>query len=293
MNRIINLNKPSGISSHQAVTRIRRLLGVKKAGHAGTLDPLATGILLVCLGEATKITRFFLDMDKKYRARVKLGERTDTYDSHGRIIEQKDVSSVTEAELLSTVMMFRGRIGQKPPMYSAVKIRGKTLYRLARKGIEIDRPERSVEIYDISVPDVDLPYFDLVVSCSKGTYIRSLCDDIGMRLGTGAHMVALERVRIGAFGIEDSATFDAIEREDFWMDEKSHSSIDAALSGLREIILESAAYEKARNGVQITSEKAREFYDDEFVRLKGPSGNLFGIGRTQQGVIRIERILNL
>lgn len=293
MDRIINLNKPSGISSHQAVTRIKRLLGVKKAGHTGTLDPLATGILLVCLGEATKVARFFLDMDKEYRARVKLGERTDTYDSHGRIIERKDFTSVTETELLDTVMMFKGRIGQKPPMYSAVKISGETLYKLARKGIEIDRPERSVEIYDIAVQGVDLPYFDLVVSCSKGTYLRSLCDDVGMRLGTGAHLVALERTRIGIFDIKDAATFDDIERKDYWLDEKSHYSIDAALSGLKGILLERADYEKAKNGVQIISEKASGFHDNEYVKLRDPSGNLFGIGRIQQGIIRIERILNL
>jgi tRNA pseudouridine55 synthase len=293
MDRIINLNKPSGITSHQAVTRIKRFLGVKKAGHTGTLDPLATGVLLVCLGEATKVTRFFLAMDKKYRARVKLGERTDTGDSQGRVIERKDTISLNEAQLLGAVKLFQGRIGQQPPMYSAVKIRGETLYKLARKGIEVERPERIVEVYEIAVRGVDLPYFDLEVSCSKGFYVRSLCDDIGLRLGTGAHLVALERLRVGPFDIKDAATFEDVERKDFWRDGKSHFSIDAGLSGLKEIILAKAEHEKAKNGVPVALIDASGFHDNEFVRLKDPSENLFGIGRVEKGIIRIERILNL
>ena len=293
MNRIINLNKPSGISSQQAVTRTKRILKAKKAGHSGTLDPLATGVLLVCLGEATKISRFLLDMDKKYHARVKLGERTDTCDSQGKIIEKKDVPLSVETELCSTVKLFKGKIAQKPPMYSAVKIGGQTLYKLARKGIEIERPDRSVEIYDIGILDIRLPYFDLTVSCSKGTYIRSLCDDIGLRLGTGAHLVALERVSIGSFDTKAAATFEDLEREDFWMRGKSHYSIDAAVSGLGEIILGEADYEKAKHGVPVMWEETQRFRDGDFLKLKSPSENLFAIGRVEQGIIRVERVLNV
>lgn len=299
MNVIINLNKPSGITSQQAVTKVKRLFGSRKAGHAGTLDPMATGVLLVCLNEATKITRFLSDMDKQYNARVKLGERTDTYDSQGRIIEKKDISSLTEAEVTKTVMMFSGRIKQTPPMYSAVKVGGETLYKLARKGLEIKRPERFVEIYEIKIREIDLPYFDLTISCSKGTYIRTLCDDIGMRLGTGAHLVSLERTRIGSFGVEKAASFgDLVSSEVFFY------SIDKALSILKEILLSETDYKKAKNGIQIISSLAvcgrtptgeiHELNNDEFVRLKGPAGDLFGIGRVySNNIIRIERILNL
>jgi tRNA pseudouridine55 synthase len=293
INRIVNLNKPSGITSHEAVARTKRILGAKKAGHAGTLDPLATGVLLVCLDEATKVSRFFLEMDKKYLARVKLGERTDTCDSQGRVIEQRDVSSVKEADLHAAAGMFRGRIRQKPPMYSAVKVGGETLYKLARKGIEIDRPERTVEIYEIAVRNLDIPFFDLEVSCSKGTYIRTLCEDIGTRLGTGAHLVALERTRTGIFEVEDAATFDDIEREDFWAAGRSHSSIDDALTGLRDIVLQTEDYERAKNGAKITSPRAAGAVAHGFVKLKDPSGNLFGIGLIREGIIHIERILNL
>ena len=255
-NRIINLNKPSGITSHQAVARARRILAAKKAGHAGTLDPLATGVLLVCLDEATKVSRFFMDMDKKYRARVKLGERTDTYDSQGRVIEQRDASFVKETDLHAAVRMFRGRIRQKPPMYSAVKIGGETLYKLARKGIEIDRPDRTVEIYEIAVRNPDIPFFDLEVSCSKGTYIRTLCEDIGNSIGTGAHLVALERVSTGIFELKDAATFDDLERADFGAAGKSHYSIDDALTGLKEIVLQADDYERAKNGAKTASPRA-------------------------------------
>ena len=196
MDLIINLNKSPGITSHQAVAQVKRLLGVKKAGHTGTLDPMATGVLLVCLNEATKVSRFLLDMDKQYRARVKLGERTDTYDSQGRVIEQKDASALTEDDVVSAVKMFEGSMTQKPPMYSAIKIQGKKLYELARKGIEIERQERHVRIYKLRVSGFNLPYFDLAISCSKGTYVRTLAEDIARALGTCGHVSLLRRLHV-------------------------------------------------------------------------------------------------
>ncbi|MEW6107802.1 MAG: tRNA pseudouridine(55) synthase TruB [Nitrospirota bacterium] len=288
MNVIINLNKPYGLTSHQVVSRVKRLLGANKAGHTGTLDPMATGVLLVCLNEATKISGFLLDMDKQYNARVKLGERTDTYDSHGRIIEQKDISFLTGSLLSETVKEFKGHIKQKPPMYSAVKVGGNALYKLARKGMEIERPERSVEIYDIRITGIDIPYFNLTVSCAKGTYIRTLCDDIGKKLGTGAHLVSLERSRVGPFDIKNSVSLDNIKSG-----EKSYYSIDYVLSGLREIILDDNEYRKAINGQPIISNKINQLANREFCRLKGAKGNLFAIGIVDNEIIRVKRILNL
>ncbi len=293
MNVIINLNKPEGITSHQAVSRIKRLLGVKKAGHTGTLDPLATGVLLVCLNEATKVSRFLLDMDKRYKARVRLGIRTDTGDAEGRIIGETDASGVNEAELTEKVMTFSGVIKQKPPMYSAVKVGGEKLYRLARRGIEVERAERTVEIYDIHILDTDLPFFDLFVSCSKGTYVRTLCEDIGRELGTGAHLAALERTGTGFFDIRDSATFDELEKRGFSSAGKYSCTIDTALQALGEIVLDEMNYKRALNGMQIIVREIKEFAGDSLVRLKGPSGNLFGIGRTNSQSVRIERLLNL
>jgi tRNA pseudouridine55 synthase len=293
MNVIINLNKPRGITSHQAVSRVKRLLGAKKAGHTGTLDPLATGVLLVCVNEATKISRFLLGMDKRYRARVRLGITTDTGDTEGRIMAEKDVSGLIDEELIRAVKSFSGVIRQKPPMYSAVKVRGEKLYKLARKGLEVERPERVVEIHDISILDVDLPFFDFSVSCSKGTYIRTLCEDIGRELGTGAHLAALERTGAGPFDIEKSVTFEELENSFFPCSDKYSCTIDAALPAMKDVVLDAADCGRALTGMQITLREKDDLTEGSFVKLKGPSGNLFAIGRIQSHRIRVERLLNL
>jgi tRNA pseudouridine55 synthase len=291
---IINFNKPSGITSQQAVSGVKRLLGVKKAGHTGTLDPMATGVLLVCLNEATKVSRFLLNLDKRYRATIKLGERTDTYDAEGRITEKKDPFFLNEGDVVSVVRGFVGSIIQEPPMYSAVKVEGKKLYELARRGIVIKRPERCINIYDLKVSGFDLPFFDLAVSCSKGTYIRTLCDDIGKALGTGAHLFSLERSAIGPFDLKNAASAEELGKEDFFQARKeSYCTIDKALPGLNEIVLDEVSYRSAKNGLPIKFNNINELRDDDFVKLKSPQGDLFGIGRINCGLILIERILNI
>ena len=245
-NFVINLNKPKDISSQKAVIRVKHLFAVRKAGHAGTLDPIATGVLIVCLNEATKITRFISDLDKEYIVRLKLGERTDTYDLTGKIIGKADFSLIKEADIHNVLNNFIGRIKQMPPMYSAIKIGGQPLYKLARLGINIKRPMRTINIYKIAPICFNLPYLDLKISCSKGTYIRTLCDDIGNVLGVGAHMVSLERTRIGMFRIEDSASIDKLN-----CNKDACHSIDSAISHLHEIKLDEDSYQKARNGMSI------------------------------------------
>ncbi len=306
-NIIINLNKPRDISSQQAVTRIKRLLGARKAGHAGTLDPLATGVLVVCLNEATKIARFLSDLDKKYTVRLKLGERTDTYDSTGRIVEERDYSKINEADVRKILPAFQGLIQQTPPMYSAIKMHGQTLYKLARKGITLDVPARTVTIKSIDFISFDPPYLDLGVSCSKGTYIRSLCDDLGKALGVGAHMTALERTMVGIFSVEESVSFeDLTTRENF-----SFFSMDEAIPQLKECTLDPESYRKARNGVPVpvpadyadenasnsiifcgSADPAGSGRQEDYVRLKDPAHYLFGIGRIEGEMIKIERLLN-
>ncbi len=285
---MINLNKPSGITSRQAVTRVQQMLSARKAGHAGTLDPMATGVLLICLNEATKITRFFTDMDKQYHARIKLGERTDTYDTEGIVIQRNDVSSVTKEEIIETIRMFQGRMKQKPPMHSAVKIKGKTLYTLARKGIEIERPDRIIKIYSIDVTDISLPFVDILVLCSKGTYVRTLCDDIGLRLGTGAHLAHLERIRIGHFDVKDATSFDDLLSGTYkWF------SIDAALPFLKEVRLDRKDCKRVKNGMQIPFDQNSELGTNKLVKMKGPEGDVFGIGCVRSGRLKAERIFNL
>lgn len=293
MNKVLNLNKPAGITSHQAVAQVKRILGEKKAGHTGTLDPMATGVLLVCLGEATKISRFLLDMDKRYRARVKLGERTDTYDAAGTVIDRRDATGVTAADIIAVSRQYVGRISQVPPMYSAVKVNGQALHRLARKGIEVQRAARSVDIYEITVRSVDLPYFDMDVYCSKGTYIRSLCDDMGLALGPGAHLAALERTGIGYFGVADSVTPDELREQGLSGIKRCLYEIDEALADMPQVILDEVSAGKARHGVAIRVGEDSAPAHAAFVRLKDSTGLLLGIGRPAGEVVRVERLLNL
>jgi len=304
MNIVINLDKPEGISSQQAVTKVKRLFGAKKAGHAGTLDPLATGVLVVCLNEATKITRFLMDLDKEYAVRLKLGESTDTYDSTGRTIEQKDYQGIRESDIRGIMPAFQGRIRQTPPMYSAIKMQGQTLYKLARKGITLDVPEREVTISGIDFITFDPPFLELIISCSKGTYIRSFCNDLGNALGVGAHMTALKRTKVGIFRIEDAVSIEQLTARQTL----SFHLIDASISHLKEIILDPESYRKAKNGVPIDSpfDYVNDFVSNsnihsshlsggfkaEYVRLKSPDHVLFGIGKIEDNRIKIERLLN-
>jgi tRNA pseudouridine55 synthase len=300
-NIVINLNKPKDISSQKAVTRVKQIFAAEKAGHSGTLDPIATGVLLVCLNGATKIARFLTDLDKEYLVRLKLGERTDTHDSTGKIVEKKSCYLLKESCIYEAVNKFKGRIKQTPPMYSAIKIEGQRLYKLARMGKDVERPERTINIYQIDIIYFNPPFLDLKISCSKGTYVRTLCDDIGKALGSGAHMVSLKRTRIGNFSIEDSSPMeDLISKKDAW------HSIDSAISHLNEIILDEGTCHKARNGMPITVpennslipplEKGgggflKNLYINQYVRLKTPENILFGIGILGRDMIKIERLL--
>jgi tRNA pseudouridine55 synthase len=299
VNCIINLNKPKGITSHQAVRKVMRIAGVKKAGHAGTLDPMATGVLLVCTGEGTKAAGFLSDLDKEYAAMGKLGEKTDTFDSEGKVVERSEGFSCEREDIERILPDFIGDIEQTPPMFSAVKMGGKPLYKLARKGVIVERKKRRVKVSRIELTRFELPYFEITVSCSKGTYIRSLCNDIGEAVGAGAHMTELTRTRIGKFRIEDSITMTGLEQavreaapggpENY---ERSIFDIDDALEHLRSVSLADAEFRKAKNGLPSRCPE-RSLVTGEHVRLKDPSGSLFAIGIVKDGLIRIERILHL
>ena len=287
-NLVINLNKPKGLSSQQAVTKVKHIFGAGKAGHAGTLDPIATGVLLVCLNEATKITRFLADADKEYLATMKLGERTNTLDSEGEITYRAPHFSV-DMNLIKTVLeRFTGNIEQIPPMYSAIKVSGKPLYSLARRGIEVERQKRSVKIHKIDLVRFFPPFLEIRVLCSKGTYIRTLCDDIGTGLGIGAHIVALKRTKAGDFVIEDSAELNELPNK-----EKSIYSIDASLSAFKDIILSNSDFTKAANGAVISPENLHSLPANSYLRLKNPDGKLFAIGRPADSGIKIERLLHI
>jgi tRNA pseudouridine55 synthase len=207
---ILNINKPEGMTSHDVVARVRRISGQRKAGHAGTLDPLARGVLLLCLGEATRVAEYLMSGDKVYLARIRLGITTDTYDAEGRISSQAEVT-VTRAQVEEELRTFVGHLEQTPPMYSALKHEGTTLYRLARQGQTVARAPRQVEIHTLELLEWAPPDLQVRVHCSKGTYIRSLAHDLGQRLGCGAHLAGLVREASGAFRIEEAITLTELE----------------------------------------------------------------------------------
>lgn len=207
---ILNFNKPAGMTSHDVVAHVRKLSGQKRVGHAGTLDPLASGVLLLCMGEATRVAEYLMAGDKLYDARIRLGIATDTYDAEGRISAECDVT-VTRAEVEQELGSFVGKLAQTPPMYSALKHQGTALYRLARQGQTVERAPRPVEIYALELREWTPPELQVRVRCSKGTYIRSLAHDLGQRLQCGAHLSGLVRLASGPFRIEQAIPMAELE----------------------------------------------------------------------------------
>lgn len=226
---VLLLDKPAGSSSNHALQKVKRLFGAAKAGHTGSLDPLATGMLPVCFGEATKISAFLLDADKTYRLRCQLGVTTDTGDAEGEVLETCDASAITQADIEKVLPDFIGEIEQVPPMYSAIKHNGERLYKLARQGIEVERKARIITIYEIRLLSYVQDILELEVSCSKGTYVRTLVEDIAARLGPGkhsigAHITGLRRLRVGPYK-DDMLTMEQLET----LAEQGYEALDVVL----------------------------------------------------------------
>lgn len=220
LNGFLNINKPLGLTSHDVVAKIRykakKLTGNKKlkVGHAGTLDPAATGVLVICLGQASRLSEYAMHSTKQYRAAIRLGIVTDSYDSEGQIVRETDASQITQADVENVLPQFTGDIEQIPPMYSAIKQGGKKLYELARQGETVERAARNVTIHNLEIVSWNAPDFELLVTCSSGTYIRSLAYDIGEALGVGAYLAGLERTRSGNFRVENALDLDALLQPD-------------------------------------------------------------------------------
>ena len=281
MDGILNVSKPSGPTSHDVVQRIRGAAHTKRVGHAGTLDPIATGVLIICLGNATRIVEYLMDWRKCYRATAVFGAETDTEDATGEIIREADCSHLTREALEAVLPRFVGEILQTPPMVSAVHHEGQRLYELARAGKVVERAPRPVEIYSLSLVDFTpggRPSATLDVECSKGTYIRTLCADIGKTLDCGAYMSALTRTAVGRFKVEDSASLEAIEQgpiEEFLI------SIDEALANMPEVHISEEDEHRIANGVMLPVEALSRAELPQIgnpVRIKSPSG-LVAIGR--------------
>jgi len=278
VNGIILLDKAKGESSNYALQRIKRLFHAKKAGHTGSLDPLATGVLPLCLGEATKISQFLLDSDKRYMAKVKLGERTDSGDSEGVVIDVQRRIDVDYDAVVQTLTKFEGEIKQLPPMYSALKHHGVPLYKLARKGISIKRKVRAVTIHKIGLMNFDNNIAEIDVTCSKGTYIRTLADDLGQELGCGAHVIELRRLQAGVFSIDQCRGSNELEKikESFGLSglDKVIVPMERAVEKLPEVVLASETARDIRNGQAVSF---HELPKSGLVRLYEKE-NFIGIG---------------
>jgi tRNA pseudouridine55 synthase len=257
MNGVVVIDKPAGVTSHDVVDGIRRVLGIRKIGHAGTLDPLATGVLAVCINEATKLIPFFESHRKDYLATMRLGVETDTLDREGRIIAQR-TPSVAADEVAGILQTFVGKITQIPPRYSAIKYQGRPLYAWAREGIDIEPLPRTVEIFSIAVDRIALPEATFVVSCGKGTYIRSLCADAGKKLGCGACLTELRRTASGPFTEKSALLLDGLATErQRQMIEAGLIRLADTLPGLPAIVVDAALLAGLKTGSQPTADALR------------------------------------
>ena len=255
MDGILNINKPPGITSFGVVSRVKRLSGERRVGHAGTLDPTATGVLPVCLGQGTRVVQFLADASKTYQARIELGVATDTYDASGRITHTGDPSGISREQVTSALASFRGLIRQTPPMYSAVKHHGQRLYELARAGIEVERKSRPAQIYRLEITDWQPPVFTVEVECGKGTYIRSLAHDLGQALGCGANLASLVRLSYGPFDIKDAVSLPRLE-DAFGAGYWPHlvHPVDTVLLHWQAVVVDAATEQTIRNGAAVALE---------------------------------------
>ncbi|HKT95473.1 MAG TPA: tRNA pseudouridine(55) synthase TruB [Paraburkholderia sp.] len=291
---VLLLDKPLGLSSNDALIRAKRLFRVKKAGHTGTLDPLASGLLPLCFGEATKFSQDLLDADKTYEATMRLGIRTATGDAEGEAVETREVRR-DEAAVREAMAKFVGEIVQVPPMYSALKRDGKPLYEYARAGQTVEREGRQVTILALEMIACALPDVTFRVTCSKGTYVRTLAEDIGETLGCGAHLVMLRRTGVGALTLEHAVTLDALTAVDEPARDAWLQPVDALLSTFPAVTLNAEAARRFTHGQRlplnelVLDRTACEAADR--VRVYGEEGRLLGVAKAANGVLAPERLV--
>jgi tRNA pseudouridine55 synthase len=274
---LLNIDKPQGPTSHDIVARVRRGTRVKKVGHAGTLDPMATGVLVLCLGPATRLSEYVMGSPKLYRARVRFGIQTDTYDAEGAIVAQNP-DPVSRDAVIAALDHFRGDIEQIPPMYSAIKQGGKKLYDLARAGQEIERSPRPVTIHRLGLTGWAFPFADLEIECSPGTYIRSLAHDLGQAVGVGAHLAALQRSASGSFSVDNAVAwpeFEAAMEAGTWRDYLLPP--ERALHDVRAIHLDDAGAADVLNGRFIPVSDAQASPPGDLAQAVDPAGRLIAV----------------
>ncbi|NRT70393.1 tRNA pseudouridine(55) synthase TruB [Clostridium beijerinckii] len=290
INGVLNIFKNKGMTSFDVVRKIKFLANEKKVGHTGTLDPEATGVLPVCLGKATKTIDYIMNSNKVYEVKFLLGVKTTTYDLEGEILEKNEIDHIKSDEVSEVALSFIGEYDQVPPMYSALKKNGVRLYELARKGIEVEREARKVRIFNISDLKIELPYVYMKVACSKGTYIRSLCYDIGEKLKVGAAMAELNRSETSIFKQSDSVNIDDLTKENI---QDYIMTIEDALSFYPKIVVKSTFTKLLINGVKVfdkrlTNEKREK---NVLYRVYDSEGTFIGIGKQDDDGFKIEKLL--
>jgi tRNA pseudouridine55 synthase len=281
---VLVVDKPRGMTSHDVVDYLRRTLGIKRIGHAGTLDPAADGVLLTCINKATKLVQFLTQYDKEYDAEIKLGVTTDTYDGEGKVVQIKDVREMGESKIREAISTFQGKIQQTVPLYSALKFQGKRLYQYARAGVEIEPKRREVEIKSLEIMDIEFPMVRLRINCSKGTYIRSLASELGEKLGCGAHLFSLRRTRVGPFKADEALNLESIS------DMQAAGRIAEILLPLEKIISDFPAVvvkeifaEKVQDGPTLKPSSVQslegDFKENQTISLKDTRKRIIAVGR--------------
>lgn len=289
MNGILSVLKPPGMTSHDVVSQIRKITGMKKVGHTGTLDPGAAGVLPICIGKATKIVDFIMNDIKTYICELTLGNITDTYDRYGNFIfeENKDISSIGYDRLENVIHEFIGHVLQRPPAFSAKKIDGVRAYELARRGEVVELPGKQITIYEIKILKFSLPTVMMEIKCSKGTYIRSICNDIGEKLGCGGYMSFLIRTSTGKFNLSNSYILDELNRDNF---SKFMVTPDYALD-MKSLYVDDMFSKKILNGNSIYITDGTNYKEDERVKVYIKPNDFVGIGTVQKGILHMEKLL--
>ena len=291
---ILLLDKPQGLTSNQVLQKVKRLFDARKAGHTGSLDPLATGMLPICFGEATKISSFLLNADKRYIAVCKLGQRTDSADADGNILTTRSVEGISEPQVREILQQFVGEQQQVPPMHSAIKQDGVPLYKLAHQGIEVEREARSITVYQLELIKFEKDILELDISCSKGTYVRTLADDIGEALGCGAHIAALRRLQVGVFDGAEMHTLDelnTLKEQGVTALDQTLLPVDSGLNDWADVQLTSDSTFYIRQGQAVFVPQLKT---EGYVRLYDPSHEFIGIGMVlEDGRVAPKRLMNL
>lgn len=289
MDGVLNINKPQGITSHDVVEQVRRILRERRIGHTGTLDPLAVGVLVLCIGRATRIARYIEAGEKEYLATMRLGVVTDTQDSTGRVLEARQYVPPSKKAIEDMLKRFVGEVFQQPPVYSALKVSGTPSYRLARQGRARPLEQRKVVVSGIELKGYDNPFVSISVRCSKGVYIRTLCADIGDALGAGAHMTALVRTRSGRFRLEGAVTLDKLSKlSSEGRADEALISMDEALSDMPLLQVADIYAERLCHGSPVVLTDAGK--DESIVRVHDPAGRLICLASVLSGVVRPDTV---